>query len=285
MAGLGLTVYTASATSPGPEASSVSLTGTMPGKPPVIAAAIKSPNNQARFSASPITFSGSCPANTLVEVFKNDIFAGSTPCSEAGIFTLEIDLLNGQNTIIARVYDALNQAGPDSNPITVYYDALPVQASALTTLDFGSAQLLLNTDAVFRGSFPDKEMSIPIDIIGGTPPFAINIQWGDSNNKVISRNNNTTFKTAHTYKKAGTYQISIQASDAMGRVAFLTVASIVNGQPNVAATATTIPKSEVSKLLVLWPLYVGAIAVLISFWIGEQREKQILAKRGLLIHT
>lgn len=198
---------------------------------------------------------------------------------------MDIDLLNGQNIIIARVYDALNQPGPDSSPVIIFYDALPTQSSALSTLDFGSSQMLLNTDAVFRGTFPNHEMSIPIDIIGGTPPFAVNIQWGDSSNKVVSRNDNATFKTSHIYKKAGTYQITIQASDAMGRVAFLTVASIVNGQPDTVVTATSIPTSEVNKLLVLWPLYVGAIAVMISFWVGEQREKKILAKRGLLIHT
>lgn len=283
--GIGLLTYTANATRPGPEASSISLGGSMPGKPPTVAAVIKTPNSQQHFSTSPIEFTGTCPANTLVELYKNDIFAGSSPCTEAGIFKMDIDLLNGQNIIIARVYDALNQAGPDSNPVTVYYDAMPSQSSPLSTLDFGSAQMLINTDAVFRGTFPNHELSIPIDIIGGTPPFAVNIQWGDSSNKVVSRNNNTTFSATHIYKKAGTYQITIQASDALGRVAFLTVASIVNGQPDVVATASSIPTSEVNKLLVLWPLYVGAIAVLISFWIGEQREKKILEKRGLLIHT
>ena len=42
---------------------------------------------------------------------------------------------------------------------------------------------------------------------------------------------------AHTYTKAGTFQLSIQATDADNRVAFLTVASIVNGQPDTVAAA------------------------------------------------
>lgn len=281
--GLGLLVYTTNATSPGPEAGSVGLTGTMPGTPPKVAAIIKTPVDGQRFSNSPVTLSGSCPANTLVELFKNDIFAGSAPCSESGVFSVEIDLLNGQNLIIARVYDALNQPGPDSNIVTIFYDALPTQADALSTLDFGNAQLLLNTDAVFRGAFPNKEMSIPVEIIGGTPPFAVNIQWGDSNNKVISRNNNVSFNVSHTYQKAGTYQITIQASDALGRVAFLTVASIINGQPDIDASKS-VPLTEVNRLLVMWPLYVSGVAILISFWIGEYREKRILIKRGLLVH-
>ena len=277
-----LLAYTASAASPGPEGSSVGLNGVMPGKAPTVAAVIQSPTNQQRFSESPITFSGTCPKDTLVELFKNDIFAGSTTCTNAGTFSLEIDLLIGQNIMVARVYDALNQPGPDSNTVIVFYDALPPQAGALAPLDFGGAQLLLNTDAVFRGVFPEKELSIPIDILGGIPPYAVNVQWGDSTNKVVPRNNNDTFRVGHTYKKPGTYQITIQASDAGGRVAFLTVASIVNGQPPVVAN-TTATAEVTNRLLLLWPLYASAFAVVISFWLGERREKQILIKRGMLI--
>jgi hypothetical protein len=144
-------------------------------------------------------------------------------------------------------------------------------------MNFGGTQLLLNTDAVFRGTFPDQELDIPIDILGGTAPYAVNIQWGDTNNKVVPRNDNVTFQAGHVYKKAGTYQISLQATDAAGRVAFLSVASIVNGQPSAAATTSTAAIST-SNLLVLWPLYTSAVAIMVSFWLGERREKRIIGK-------
>lgn len=280
--GFVLTAYSAAAQSPGPQAGSVGLSGTMPGKPPATGAVINSPVGGQRFSTSPVTVSGSCPPNTLVEIFKNDIFAGSTVCTAGGTFTLEVDLLVGENLIFARVYDDLNQPGPDSNKIVVYYDAVPPQASPMTPLDFGGPQLLLNTDAVFRGVFPDHEMQVPIDILGGTPPYALNIQWGDTTNKVVARNDNATFKVGHIYKKPGTYQISLQATDSGGRVAFLTVAAIVNGQPDpVLATASP---SVPNQLLVLWPLYVSAIAIVISFWLGEQREKRLLGAQRIVYH-
>ena len=47
--GLSLIVYTATATSPGPESSSIGLTGTVPGKAPTVAATITSPNSQQHF--------------------------------------------------------------------------------------------------------------------------------------------------------------------------------------------------------------------------------------------
>lgn len=280
-----LSFFTVEAATPytGPEAGSIGLTGTVKGKPPTTAAQITAPPNGQHFSTSPVTISGTCPKETLVEVFKNDIFGGSTACTSSGSFTIEIDLLYGQNTLVARVYDALNQAGPDSNKVTVYYDVLPGQASAINSLDFGGTQMLLNTDSVFRGSFPEQEMSMPIDIIGGTPPYAINIQWGDATNKVVSRPDNTSFSVTHTYKKAGTYQITVQGSDGNGRVAFLTVAAIINGQPDVATTTTASSTSTLSKLVVLWPLYTSTVAILVSFWLGERREKSVLSKRGQLL--
>lgn len=284
--GFALSVFSSSVWSAtpydGPESGSVGLTGIMPGKPPTTAATIQKPANGQHFSTSPVTIAGTCPEDTLVEIFKNDIFAGSTICDEKGKYSLDVDLLIGQNIIVARVYDALNQAGPDSNQITVYYDALPPQSDSLTSFNFGGNQLLLNTDAVFRGTFPEQTLTVPLDVLGGTPPYAINVEWGDATNKVVPRNDNATFNIDHVYKKAGTFQVIFQATDAGGRVAFLTVAAIVNGQPDPAA-ATTTPIASVNQLLVLWPLFTGAVAVVASFWLGEQREKQMLKKHGQLI--
>ena len=258
----------------GPEAGSVSVTGTLPKAPPKVAATIGSPSNNQHFNTSPITVSGTCPENTVVEIFKNDIFAGSTPCEDGGNYQIQVDLLFGQNVLVARVYDVLNQAGPDSNSVTVFYDGLPGQAAPLSLFNFSDRQLLINTDAVYRGVFPDQQLNVPISILGGTSPYALNVEWGDSSNKVIPRGDNLVFNASHVYRKAGTYQISLQASDSRGAVAFLTVAAIVNGQPPVVAGIT--PKSPVNKLLVLWPLYVATATIVLSFWLGERREKRVL---------
>ena len=284
LVGFTLTTFTASAATPytGPESGSVGITGTMPGKPPTEGAVIKTPTSGQNFAQTPIVVSGTCPKDTLVEIFKNDIFAGSTPCTSAGTFSLEVDLLIGQNTLTAKVYDSLNQEGPASNNVIVTYSPSLTNASGIVSLNFGGDQLIINTDAVFRGAFPNKELSVPIDIIGGRAPYAVNVQWGDSTNKVISRPDNATFQSVHSYAKAGTYQLAIQATDADGRVAFLTVAVIVNGQPDVAA-ATTVTAQKTNLLLMLWPLYAAVAAMTLSFWFGEIREKRVLAKHGLLI--
>lgn len=286
--GVALGISTASATNhPPPQAGSIGLSGTMPGPPPKVGATIDVPINGQHFSSSPVTVSGTCPNDTLVEIFKNNIFAGSTTCSKTGTYFLKVDLLIGKNALVARVFDALNQQGPDSNIVTVFYDALPPQASSLEPLDLSSAQLLLSTNAVYRGIFPEQPLNMPISVLGGTPPYAINIQWDDTTNTMVPRNNNTTFNVTHTYHKPGTFQINLQATDAVGRVAFLTVAAIVNGQPPIALSASSPSGPSMNKLLVLWPLYVCAISVVVSFWMGERREKRILARPGpvLTLHA
>ena len=275
-----LSAYTTFALSPGPESRSISLSGTVPSKPPTVAAVISSPADGKRFSASPIEVSGTCPANTLVEIYKNDIFAGSTICTTTGTFTMQSDLMIGQNTLIARVYDALNQAGPDSNRVGVFYDLLPSQSAGIVPINFGGPQIILSTDAVFRGTFPGQELTMPLTVLGGVAPFAFNIQWGDGSNNVIARNNNNTFSAGHTFQKPGTYQMSIQVTDAGGRVAFLSVAAIVNGQPEAAASSSSsgTNTSTVASVLTLWPLYVSLVAVVLSFWFGEIREKRVLTR-------
>jgi hypothetical protein len=282
LAGFSFTTANVAASDPGPEAGSVGLSGTMPKAAPTTAATIGGPGDKQHFGTSPITVSGTCPLGTMVEVYKNDIFAGSAHCDDQETYTLKIDLLIGQNVLIARVYDALNQAGPDSNAVTVFYDAVPPQLDSLSFMNFNDRQLLLNTDAIYRGIFPNQLLNIPINIIGGTPPFAVNVEWGDSTNKVLSRSDNLAFNAGHTYRKPGTYEISIQATDAQGHIAFLQVAAIVNGTPAAIASSNAATKTPANQLLVLWPLYAIIATIVASFWLGEQREKRVLRARALV---
>lgn len=276
---------------PGPEARSVSLTGTVPEDAPDTAAVITSPSNQQRFSESPIPVTGTCPKGTLVEILKNNIFAGSAICSDEGTFSLDIDLLIGENTLIARVYNSLNEPGPNSAPVTVFYDAVPPQESPLAPLDFSEAQLIINTNAVYRGTFPDEELTMPIEVIGGTAPYAVEVQWGDNDRNTIPRDNNQPFTASHTYKRPGTYRVNLQATDSEGRVAFLTVVAVINGQPPElyqsvgSSTAGSSFGVVMNQIYVLWPLVAAALAAVLSFWLGEQREKHILLKHGQPSHT
>lgn len=275
---LALYTFSANAATPytGPEAGSIGLTGRVPAPAPTTAATITSPKDGSHFNTSPITVSGTCPKGTLVEIYKNNIFAGSTECDSSGNYSIQIDPLFGQNSLTARVYDVLNQAGPVSRAVTIYYDYTLAGAAPASFLDLSGSQLLLDTDAAFRGSFPNQSLNVPITVIGGTPPFALNVQWGDSKNQVVPSATNTTVNTTHAYKQPGTYKITVQGTDSKQLSAFLTVAAIVNGQPAVAVASASVPAK---KVLVLWPAFAVAATALISFWIGEKREKKLMQKQ------
>jgi len=279
--GVILAIYSVSifaAGNPPPESSSIGLTGTVPTVPPKVAATITVPSNQQHFSTSPVTVSGSCPSGTLIEVYKNNIFAGSTPCNSNDSYSLNIDLLYGQNSLTAQVYDVLNQAGPLSTTDTVFYDATAIQTASLGLLNFSGTQLLIETDAVYRGTFPGQLLNVPISVIGGIAPYAVNVDWGDSSNKIIPVSNNSVFNASHIYQSPGTYKITIQASDSQQQLAFITVAAIINGKTSAitAVNVSIVSKSSLNKLLVLWPLYAITATLIVSFWVGEKREKHIM---------
>jgi len=279
---VGFSVTTFVEASPPPQAESVSLTGTVPKAPPKEGATIDVPSDQKHFTTSPITVSGTCPASTLVEIYKNDIFAGSAPCETNGTYSVQIDLLYGKNVLTAQVFDVLNQAGPTSKPVTIFYDATPPPAASLSALNFLGTQLLIHTEAVYRGTFPGQTLNVPISLLGGIGPYAVSIDWGDGGKSIIPRSDNSIFNAPHIFKKAGTYKITIEVTDSSGQVAFMTVAAIVNGQPAVIAGTNTSAnaKTSLSKLIVLWPLFAILVTMVVSFWLGEKREKKVMQKHG-----
>ena len=109
-------------------------------------ATISFPTNGQSFNNIPITVQGICPADLLVKIFKNEVFSGAVFCEGNGTFSLEIDLFSGRNELVARVYDALDQPGPDSNkPVVTYNDA-----GTRTPID----QLVITSNFALRGADP-----------------------------------------------------------------------------------------------------------------------------------
>jgi|AntRauTorckE6833_2_1112554.scaffolds.fasta_scaffold00068_12 hypothetical protein len=270
--------------SPPPQSESVGLSGAVAGPPPSTAAVITNPTNGQRFEQSPVPVSGTCPPNVLVEILKNNIFGGSTFCTAEGTFEVSVDLLLQGNDLIARVYNELNQPGPNSDTVTVFYDLVPPQSSSLQLFEFNSDRLILSTDLVFRGTFANEQLSVPIEIIGGTPPYAVEIEWGDGNSDIVPRDNNQPFTALHTYQRPGTFQITLKATDAEGRVAFLVVAAVINGQPpeladEEDADELSLEEQIARQLEVMWPLTAATTTTVISFWLGERREKKILSEK------
>ncbi len=105
------------------ESSLLSLT--VLGAPPAVGATIDQPVTGDNFTVATTTVRGTCPLGLMVEIYRNNVFAGSVMCDAAGLYSLVITLVPGQNELVARVVDGLGQYGPDSNIVIVDYDEPP----------------------------------------------------------------------------------------------------------------------------------------------------------------
>ena len=283
-------------------ATDILVTGRIPGDPVTSPAVITSPADGTHFTAVPIDVSGTCPANAAyVEIFRNNFMGGSALCT-GGSFSLSTDLFAGKNDLTAHSFNITDDEGPVSNPITVYYDVpvppAPAQGGTSTPTSSGQPApssknpLILRTSFVYKGYYVGDEVRWPLSISGGTAPYALNVDWGDGTNSIISRKDSGQFDITHTYKQTGTndgsYIIKAQASDADSNYAYLQFFVIVNSNTNITGTGTIYTKPPPSLgglrqwLWVAWPAYASVILMVITYKLGEREELIMLRKRGML---
>jgi len=249
---------------------SIGLQGEISQAAPTQAATITVPSNGASFSSLPITVSGLCPANLLIKIFSNNVFVGSTFCSN-GSYSLQVDLFNGQNQLVARDYDALDQAGPDSNTVNVTFN--DVQFA-----EFGTHVELTSAFAE-RGAPPNQELDWPVILSGGTGPYAVSVDWGDgSPSTLFSQAASGTFTIKHSYKSSGIYTVIIKATDKNNGTAFLQVIAVASGAGQNNAKGGT--SSSLTQVKVLWwPALLMIPLIVSTFWVGRRYELYVLRKQ------
>lgn len=226
---------------------------------------------------SPLTVAGTCPSDTLIKVYKNDVLAGATLCRN-GRFSVQIDLFLGANTLIVRAYNATNNMGPESAPVTVRKD-LP----GLSLIDLGQ-QFFVTSDIYYKGVGVGESLSWPLTIRGGQAPYAISIAWGDRRTDLISKGIVGNFDIQHTYQKPGdgykgSYDVTITATDAAGNKSFIHLVSIVSGDKASVVGGIKQGYNWSGTIRVAWQLMLVAVLLLLAFWLGERREIHILNYR------
>jgi len=264
-----------SATSDSVQSGSVGLTGQISAPPPTEGATISFPTNGQVFEDVPIVVTGICPDGLLVKLFKNNVFAGSAQC-DGGNFSLQTDLFVGTNELIARVFDDLDQPGPDSNIVTVSFDSASLGTPVRVSLTSNFAK---------RGAFPSETLVWPVLLSGGQGPFAFSVDWGDGKElDLFTEPFAGTIDLEHVYDEPGIFNIIVKVVDTNGTTAFLQLVGIANGPLSQDTDAGTGGEGENSFTttkteVVWWPAAVIVPFAITTFWLGKRYMLRVMKKR------
>jgi hypothetical protein len=247
------------------------ISGTITSPPPSTAPTISSPTNGQSFTSVPTAVSGVCVSGLLIKIFINGIFSGSAQCVNNS-YSISTDLFLGTNNIYADDYDSLNQAGPKSNTVSVTYVNNAITAGTPVTLTSDYAKL---------GADPGSLLTWPIQISGGTAPYALSVNWGDGTpSTLVSQASPGTVNLTHTYSVSGTYDVTINATDKNGTVAFLQVVGVANGPAAQSSGSTnsksTTQSSGLSNLAL--GLIIGILVIVppSTFWLGKMHQQKLI---------
>lgn len=255
---------------PDPIPGSYGIAATKLQAPPAQGAAISTPGNGSSFSTSPITVNGICPNDLLVELYDNNVMVGSVMCKN-GSFSIEVSLFAGLNELTAMVFDQLDQPGPVSNTVSVNY----------TNTQFSAFGELITLTSAYgrRAANAGNQLAWPLQLSGGTGPYAFSIDWGDGTPAELKSQPVTgVVDISHTYKKAGVYQINVKVTDVNGVSAFLQIIGLSNGKIEPTAAATG-PTTIITKILWI-PIIIALVLLFPAYWLG--RRSQIVSLRNKL---
>ncbi len=242
------------------------------GDPPTIAAVILSPVNDQRFTDPSVPVSGTCQPLFFVKIFRNNIFAGTSECSENGTFAVTIELFPGRNDLVARSFNVGESEGPPSNTVSVYYDA-PYSPDA--------EPYYLTSEYFFRAAFTGQRIVWDFDIVGGCDPYSVMVAWGDGYSDTIKDVKDTRFRVEHKYRSPKEQRehfiVTVTVHDCNGKRTALQLVAIMNDPmiigANFAEPASPSPLG--SNLGLLWAAFAVVTLMGICFWLGERRGESV----------
>lgn len=258
----------------------INVSGTVPTPPPENPPTIDQPTSDHIFNQKNITVSGRCDPGLIVKIFNNGVFVGSTVCQSNSTYSLRIDLFIARNDLVARQYDSLNQASPDSNAVSVYYS--PPQPAFPGTGAPGADnqpptvahfQLIIDYDYTVQSIFGGHAFRLPVKFMGGSGPYTVTIDWGEGSSNSFKRSNTNSFDTSFIYERPGTYIVSIKVNDSIGQEAYLQFVVIVNGVPQTSEVVEVAGRQASTDITLILGAS-GAVLVIVAYLAGRHVSKK-----------
>ncbi len=247
-----------------PQTGGIGLQGQISAPAPTSSPTISTPTSGQVLTNIPQEVRGLCTSGLLVKLFKNNVFSGSAICQN-GSYSILIDLFTGANELVARHYDDLDQAGPDSNIVSVIFNDSSRRVGI-------TERIIMTSVFARRGTNPGQELFWPITISGGKAPYAVSVDWGEGDiNDVYVVSTPGEFKIKHTYKQAGIYRVLIKATDSEGNIGFLQITVIVNGETAIDQSTNANNNNACNDTKdYLWQSLIIIIPLmLLSFYLGK----------------
>ena len=260
-------------------------------------AIITNPIDQARYTSPDISVEGTCPANSYIKLYKNDLFNGSAQCL-ANTFEFTITLGKGANTLRVQVYNFSDEAGPISSNITVFYDAPTPSAApnavvpkpSFSPSNTSNLPLRIIADYTYSVHKSEHPIQLNLALVGGVAPYALAIDWNDGKITPIARQDTSAFIADHVYAKKPrihTYIIKVAVSDLYGNTDYIQLMTVVDGEEVVSKSGSTsqtlTPTNTVDRLQSLlkyiWPIYIIVVLMVLCFYLGEREERRILTRK------
>jgi hypothetical protein len=276
------------------DSGSIAVTAVVQAPAPTTFPTITTPTNGEQVTQEQLTVSGLCSPGLTVVITDDQLVSGSAACSSNGSFSLAVSLASGSNPLAAYHVDGLGQRGPSSPTIAVVYQpAATGQSAAAASQSTTPAAKSRPTTAVptvasafritapveFAAVQPGQTITLQINLENGAAPYAVQTDWGDRSQVLLSRAEAGPFTAQHSYVTAGRYIIKLTASDTTGATTYYqTTLAVGNGITPTGATSSPVAKSAAVvpayKLLILWPVFLVACIAVASFWLGERYDRR-----------
>ncbi len=248
-------------------------------------AVISYPEDNQTHATRRITVSGQCPDESYIKLTRNSRFSGAAICQD-NYFHIVTDLSDGRNQLQAQAYNVTNTPGP-STPV-IQADYTPPAGSAADAP--GHTDFLLASDYHFTSVMATQPFSWNLQHQFGVAPYSVRINWGDGQESSMTIPRDETVRIEHRYTDRGYYPISVTSTDARRHTVSLQLAAFIrtpgetatrgNVIGPVANSRQTQSTQESTWLRYVWSTYAVVAIMVLSFWLGEQREYLMLMKHS-----
>ncbi|HSX05742.1 MAG TPA: hypothetical protein VLF69_04705 [Candidatus Saccharimonadales bacterium] len=214
------------------------------------AATIDSPVGGTTFTTSPIHVSGTCPSRSYVALTVNSGFNGVSWCGQDNTYQITTSLYPGTNNLAVQAYNETDLPGPTADGVQVTYTPPTTSSSGGSSSQGGTGStstastpgvnsvtkpILLTSDFQFHTFPAQQSFTWDLDLEGGTPPYDVNVSWGDGSSSHFRFPTDPVFTIRHTFATSGYYAVVVKSADTTGQQHIMQLAALITKKDGTAS--------------------------------------------------